>query len=87
MSKTSRTNVDQRVIVVAGDQWTVYEHRPGGAEHDPAHLLFVSNAEVRRLTVFPENWLTLDDEGLAWLAGVAVTVRHRRNSGHARPAS
>ena len=76
--------IDQRVLVVAGTPWTVYEHRPGAGDHDPLQLLFVSDAEVRRLSVFPENWLTLDDEALTWLVGVAVTVRHRRTSGHER---
>jgi hypothetical protein len=76
--------IDQRVVVVAGIRWTVYEHRPGTDEHDPLQLVFVSEAEVRRLSVFPENWVTLDDEGLTWLVGVAVTVRHRRNSGPER---
>lgn len=76
--------IDQRVVVVAGTPWTIYEHRPGLDGADPTNLVFVSDSEVRRLSVFPENWLTLNDEGLGWLVGVAVTVRHRRNSGPER---
>jgi hypothetical protein len=58
--------MDARVLVMDGEQWQVYELPHSALDRRSGTcLIFESDAAVRRVRSYPENWRALSNDELA----------------------
>ena len=62
--KLRSERADARWVLVADQQWCVYEDEDPYDRRRGPSLIFEGSDVVRRVKRFPENWRELDDETL-----------------------
>jgi hypothetical protein len=61
---SSVENDAPRVFLLGGVRWSVYEHVMAYQRRTRPDLVFESDAVIRRVRNYPENWRSLSNEEL-----------------------